>query len=457
MALLITLFLIQLCLPLFNNITEKNFVLPLTSFSMWQVLLYTLLSAILLNGIYPAVLLSSFKPLNVLRGRSVLKFHDGAIRKGLVVFQFTLSIILIIGTIIIFRQVNYIQSTKPGYNVSQIMSLQIPYKVTGTLMGNGRNTFIKSMKQELESNSAIESVSTGGSEIINIYSACSGNADWDGRDSRYNPTIASLSADADFAKMFELKLTEGRWFSSGTGDGSNYILNETAAANFNMHKPLIGQRFTWSGHNGQVIGVIKDFPFKSMHEKIGPMVLSYNGGADNLFFIRTSPGNIPKALSAAATVWNKFIPDEPFSYTFLDDSFNTLYKADIKTSQLILIFAVLGIIISALGLFGLAAFTTEQRTKEMGIRKILGASVQQITTLVSREFVKLVAVAIVIASPLAWWVMNKWLQDFAYRINIGPGIFITAASLGLLVAICSVSIQAIKAAIANPVKSLRTE
>jgi putative ABC transport system permease protein len=453
----ITLLLIQLCLPVFNTITERQFSLPITSLSMWKILIGTLLLAVLLNGIYPAMLLSSFKPLNVFRGRSILKVRDGSVRKGLVVFQFALSMVLIMGAIVIYRQLQYIQTSNPGYNVSQVMAMQIPYKSYRSLKGDAQKEFFAGIKRELQSQSSIAAVSTGGNEIVDVGSASSGNSDWDGRDTSYNPTIAQLSVDEDFQKMFRLTMTQGHWFKPGNEDAHNYILNETAANEFHLHEPLIGQRFTLGGDTGQVIGVVKDFHYKSMHEKIGPMVLSNNEGSDSYVFVKTAPGNIPKALGAAETVWAKFIPGEPFTYTFLDDSFDRLYKADIKTSSLIFIFSIIAVIISALGLFGLAAFTTEQRSKEIGIRKVLGASVQQITALLSKEFVKLVVIAVVLASPIAWWVMNKWLEDFAYRINITVWIFMAAGGLALLIALLSVSLQAIKAAIANPVKSLRTE
>lgn len=456
-ALAISMLLMQLCLPVFNAITERQFTLPLSSTAMWQVLAGTLLLATVLNGIYPAILLSSFKPLNVFRGRTILKLRDGAIRKGLVVFQFGLSMVLIIGTIVIYRQLQYIQTTNPGYNVSQVMDIQLPFKSYVFLKDEAREAFFTGIKQELASQSSIAAVSSGGDEIIDVGSFSSGNADWDGRDTAYNPNIAHLSVDPEFQKMFQLELKQGHWFGSGNDDIHNYLLNETAANELRLPQPLIGQRFTWGGDTGRVIGVVKDFHYKSLHEKIGPMVLSHNQGFDSHIFIKTVPGNIPKALSAAEGVWAKFIPGEPFTYSFLDDNFNKLYKTDIKTSRLIFIFSIIAIIISALGLFGLAAFTTEQRSKEIGIRKVLGASVREITTLLSSQFVKLVAVAVIIASPLAWWVMNKWLQDFAYRIDLGAWIFITAGGLALLIALLSVSIQAIKAAIANPVKALRSE
>ena len=365
--------------------------------------------------------------------------------------------ILIVGTIVIYQQLNFIQTTNPGYNVSQIMSLQIPYQSYRSLDEKGRQTFFAAMKKDLQLQSGIATVCEGSNEIVNVTGASSGNADWDGRDTTYNPTIARLSTDVAFKEMFNLQMEQGRWFKGANADEHNYILNETAANQFNIHKPWIGQRFTWNGDTGQIIGVVKDFYYKSMHEKIGPMDITNQKNDASYFFIKTYPVNIQQVISAAERVWTKYIPDQPFTYNFLDDSFNILYKTDIKTSRLILIFSVIAVIISALGLFGLAAFSAERRTKEIGIRKVLGASVTHIVNMLSKDFVTLVVIAIVIASPLAWLLMNQWLQDFAYRINISIWIFISAGLLAVIIAVISVSVQAIKAAIANPVKSLRTE
>jgi len=424
---------------------------------MWQILGGTLLFTTILNGIYPAALLSSFKPLNVFRGRTLLKVRDGSIRKGLVVFQFTLSVILIVGTIVIYSQLKFIQSQNPGYNVSQVMSLQVPWKALSKFNDTVQAAFFENIKHDLQSQSSIAAVCTANSEIVNVDGMSSGNADWDGRDTTFNPSIARLSADAGFQKMFQLQMKVGHWFLPGNADEHNYILNETAVAMFNMHKPVVGQRFTWGGDTGKVIGIVKDFHYKSLHDKIGPMVLFNNGGSSSYIFAKTYPDNIPAAIQAAQKVWGRYIPDQPFTYSFLDDSFNTLYKTDIKTSKLILIFSIIAVIISALGLFGLATFSADQRIKEIGIRKVLGASVQQITTLISKDFIMLVLVAIVIAVPIAWYVMNTWLQGFAYRVNLTAGIFMGAGLIAIIIAVISVSTQAIKAAVANPVNSLRSE
>ena len=456
-ALFFTVVLLILGLPLFNDITGKSFEISLSSFAVWKVLTGTLLFAAVLNGIYPALLLSSFKPLNVFRGVSVLKLNDGAVRKGLVVFQFALSTVLIAGAMVIYRQLNYIQTTNPGYNVSQVMSVEVPYPAYAKLKGEELGMFFQTFKNELRRQPGVMGVSGGSDDITNVQSYSSGNADWDGRDTLFNPSIARLSVDADFRTMFKLQLADGRWFTTGKDDERNYILNETAVAQFNMHKPVVGQRFTWGGDTGHVVGVVKDFHYKSLHDKIGPMVLMSETQRSSHLFVKVSPGSIPATVSAVQSVWASLVPTQPFHYTFLDDSFNVLYSKDIQTSQLILIFSFIAVIIAALGLFALAAFTAEQRTKEIGIRKVLGASVQQITTLLSKDFVVLVCVAIVIATPLAWWAMNNWLQDFAYRIDLGFGIFLSSAAVAIFIALLSVSYQAIKAAIANPANSLRTE
>lgn len=458
LSLLLALLFIQLLLPVFNTLTEKEFKLPLTSGNLWQILLGTLAVTTLLNGIYPALLLSSFKPLNVFRGKSLLKVKDVAVRKGLVVFQFSLSVLLIISTIVIYRQLHYIQSTNPGYNVSQVVGLDIPYRAIAKLSDEQRASFFEGLRHELQVQPGVASVSAASEGVINVgNSSGAGNAVWDGKDTTYKERIARMEVDAEFKNTFGLQLKSGRWFNTSKTDYKNVLINETAEREFNIRKPVVGQRLIWGGDTGQVIGVVKDFNYKSLHEKIGPMVLLNNQGSSYSYFVKVAGNNIPAAIKGIGGVWAKFIPKEPFAYTFLDESFNYLYKTDIKTSKLILIFSLVAVIICSLGLFGLAAFTAVQRTKEIGIRKMLGATVQQITILLSKDFLVLVTIAICIAAPIAWWAMSSWLQDFAYRITISIWIFIAAGALALLIAAISVSVQAIKAAVANPVKALQQE
>ena len=453
LSLLLTLVLVQFCLPIFNELTGRTFELPLTSPGLWQVLLITVLAATLLNSIYPALLLSSFKPLNVFRGATLLKLSDSGFRKTLVVLQFTISITLIAGTIIIFSQLQFIQKNNPGYNRSQVISFVLP----PTVNRDKREGLIRSMKQELLSQANVNNVAVSNQPVVNIGSTCTQCADWEGRDTSYNPKIAQLSADADFLKTMQLQMREGKWFNADGSAGKEFILNETAAKEFNLHIPVTGQRFIFKGDTGKVIGVVKDFYFKSMHEKIGPVIVFNNPAWQNNFVVRTAGASPVLALAAIEKTWKRFLPGTPLEYTFMDDTFNNLYKEDKRASFLVLAFAIIAIIISALGLFSLAAFEAQQRTKEIGIRKVLGATVAGIAATLSKDFIRLVCIAILIASPVAWWAMSKWLQNFTYRVSISWWMFALAGALAIFIALLTISFQAIKAAIANPVKSLRTE
>ena len=290
------------------------------------------------------------------------------------------------------------------------------------------------------SQSSIQNVSMANQSIVNIGSYSSGSADWDGHDTLFNPKIAQLSTDANFANTMQLQMQEGRWFENGNvADKNNVVLNEEAIKELKIHHPYIGQRFTWKGKQGQIIGIVKDFKYKSLHDKTGPLVAFQNAGWYNTFMIRIAPNSASKAIAALQSTWKKVLPGSPVEYSFLDDSFNELYKADQQTSTLILVFALIAVVISCLGLFGLAAFTAERRAKEIGIRKVLGASVAGIAQLLTKDFLKLVIIAIVIASPVAWLAMNKWLQDFAYRINISWWMFIAAGLFAVVIAIITIS------------------
>jgi ABC-type antimicrobial peptide transport system permease subunit len=454
LSLITTLILVQICLPVFNELTGRTFVLPLTSTGLWQVLAVTLLASLILNSIYPALLLSSFKPLNVFRGNTVLKVKDSSFRKGLVILQFTVSVILIAGTIIIYRQMQYIQKSNPGYNRSQVISFVMP---TADFSGN-KVSMMQAMKNDLLSQSSIESVTTSNQPIVDIGSMCGGCADWPGRDTSYNPKIAQLSVDADFQKTMQLEMKEGKWFSvDNAAFSQGFILNETAVKEFKLHSPVTGQRFIFKGDTSEVIGVVKDFNYKSKHEKIGPLIVFNSPNWRRHFSVRIAAKSASAGLSNIIKVWNKYVAESPLEYTFLDDTFNNLYKEDQKSSALVLVFAIIAVFISGLGLFSLATFEAEKRTKEIGVRKVLGATVPGIATLLSKDFIKLVCIAILIASPIAWWAMNKWIQNFAYRIHLSWWIFLAAGIIAVVIALITVSFQAIKAAMANPVKSLRTE
>jgi ABC-type antimicrobial peptide transport system permease subunit len=455
LALIVALLLVQVSIPWFRTFTDKQFEQPLNSPIVWLIMGSTLVVSFLLNGLYPAAILSSFKPLNVFRGKNLMNFKDSGLRRVLVVIQFTISVVLIIGTLVIYLQLRYMQKTDLGYNKSQVFSFTFPWwKIKGVDFKNSGD-MLRTVKQELKGQSAIAEIAMAGSGIVNFDNQSSGSFDWTGRPKDFNPALAPLEADPDFQHMMHLKLKEGRWFNNEKSDTHNVLVNETAIKELHLQKPIIGQRFMHQGDTGVIVGVLKDFHFKSLHEKIGPMLIS-NGTGSGLY-IKTAPGNTAAAIAAVEKVWKRFFPGDPFTYDFLDESYNNLYKTEQQASLLITLFAGIAILVSALGLLGLATFAAEQKVKEIGIRKVLGASVQHIVSLLSKDFVKMVIIASFIAFPIAWWAMNKWLQGFAYRIDFSWWIFLLAAGIALLIAILTVSVQSVKSALANPVKSLRSE
>jgi ABC-type antimicrobial peptide transport system permease subunit len=421
---------------------------------MWKIMGITLSVAFLLNSIYPAIVLSSFKPLQVFRGSTVFKTRDSYFRKALVTFQFVIAVVLIAGTIIIYQQMRFIQQTDPGYQRAQVITFPLPL----TVSNRDKGTLVQTIKRELLTKTSIQSVTLANQSIENIGSMSSGSADWDGHDTSFNPKIAQLSADADFAKTLQLQLKEGRWFIQGDAlDKNNVVLNEAAVKELHIHQPVLGQRFTFKGRTGRVIGVADDFKYKSMHDKTGPLVVFTDAGWFRVFTVRTAGGNITRAVADITQVWKKLLPGRPLEYNFLNDSFDRLYSEDQKLSSLVFYFSLIAIFISCLGLFGLSAFTAAQRTKEIGIRKVLGASVPAIAGMISKDFIWLVGLAVIIATPLSLLAMQSWMQGFAYRVAITWWMFALAGIIVLIIALLTVSFQAIKAAVANPVKSLRTE
>jgi putative ABC transport system permease protein len=457
-ALILSVIFIYLLLPFFSQLSGRNFKNVFSSSAVWSLLLLTIPVMIVLNGIYPAILLSSFKPLNVLKGVTILKIKDASLRKVLVVVQFTLSLTLIIAAIVVFKQLKYIQTKDIGYDRSQVFTFRIPYKNFRNMPNDKVLGTLQNIKSEMAQETSVAGVTIANQSIVDLTSSNSGSADWDGHDTTYVPTVFQLSADADYADVMGLEVKEGRWFDrERINDKHNFLLNETAVKEFNIHKPVLGQRFIFQGDTGQITGVIKDFNFKSVHEKIQPLVVMNRPGWSYDFFVKTMPGKNAEVLDKVRKIWDRYTRNDGFEYTFLDDRFDKLYKSDKTISLIILVFAIVAIVISALGLLGLASFAIDRRTKEIGIRKVLGATVLGILTLLSKDFVKLVFIAILIAFPLGWWAMSKWLEDFAYRINIGWFVFVLSGIIALAVVCITVSLQSLKAASANPVHSLRNE
>jgi putative ABC transport system permease protein len=375
------------------------------------------------------------------------------------VVQFTFSIFLIIGVITIYRQLSFINSQNPGYKREQVLTISVPMSAFYKYKNDEREALCGSVKQALLSQSGISAVSMMGTHSIqDNQNLSSGGTDWDGRTKDFDPAIAFFNIDPDYTKIVKLNILQGRWFIPGNpADKRNAILNETAAKAFNLHKPYVGQRFISRGDTGQVIGVVKDFNYKSMHEKVAPAIFKNHQNYVNTFLVGIAPGKQAETIKKIEAVWGKYFTGEPVNYTFLDQEFDKLYKDDAKSSGLMSVFAIVAVIISSLGLFGLAAFTAEQRSKEIGIRKVLGATVSGLVTLLSRDFIILVLAALLIAAPLAGWMMGKWLENFAYRINISWWVYPAAGVIAIAIAFITVSFQAVKAAMANPVKSLRSE
>ncbi|MFD2935902.1 ABC transporter permease [Spirosoma flavum] len=449
LALVIALLLVFSLLPAFNSLTGKHISLQATQASFWLVLVGMALLTGLIAGSYPALFLSSLEPVRVLKG--ALTFGSGArmLRQGLVVFQFVLSMLLIVGTIVVYRQVHYVQTKNLGYERENLIYIPVEGELTAP------STY-KMFKDELLRQPGISSVSSMQEAPTNIGST-TGGVSWPGKDPNVNVEITHTAVGYDLMKTLRIKLT-GRDFSPEfSTDTTNYIINEASAKRIGYKDP-VGQPITMWGKPGKIIGVMEDFHFQSLHIPISPLIFRLGVESDRQnFIIRTQPGQTTQALVSVETLWKQLNPKFPFAYRFADDEYQKLYKSESVVGSLANYFAFLAIFISCLGLFGLSAFTAEQRTKEIGVRKVLGASVGGIVGLLSKDFLKLVVIAIVISSPLAWYAMNQWLEGFAYKIDISWWIFALAGLLAVGIALVTVSFQSVKAALMNPVKSLRSD
>ncbi|HEU5366152.1 MAG TPA: ABC transporter permease [Hanamia sp.] len=450
MAFILVVGLSALLLPSFNHLSGK--IISHGIFSNLSYLLILFFASIAIGfiaGIYPALVLSSFKPIVVLKGRFSTGTKGILLRKGLVVAQFTISITLIICTIIVYSQMKYMRGQDLGFNKDQMIIVDT----------NGDSARF-ALKQSLLNIPNVKSVSLSSSAPGMGNSSAYSQIENKQGDMQVG-TLALYNVDYDFIPQYKIKMVAGRAFSKDFASDTTQalILNEAAVKQFGYNSPdqIIGKKFDQWGRQGKVIGVMKDFHYRSLQENIMPLSMRINPHDDGLVNINVASANIPKTLAAIEHKWKEMIPARPFSYNFLDDTFNKQYLDEDRFEKLFFNFSILAIFISCLGLLGLASYSTIQRTKEIGIRKVLGASVSGITSLLSKDFIKLVLIALIMASPVAWFGMHKWLQGFAYRINIGLWVFILAGVLAILIALLTVSFQAIKAAVANPVKSLRSE
>jgi putative ABC transport system permease protein len=454
--------LTSLLLPSLNAFTDKE--MTFNVFREPSILLLLLLLTLvvgILAGLYPAIVLSGFKPVKVLKSAVVVDSRVGKIqwlRHGLIVLQFALSIFLIISAIIVFKQVSYLHNKDLGFNKEQIMFFQL----RGDNMYENYETF----KSELSKGPGIRNVSIGYGFPGDATAGDGVIVAKDGEQVRHSTTL--LNVDFDYINTLDVKLVAGRAFSRDfkTDADQAYIINETAVRDLGYGTPekALGQTLLWprwdnpdSLKEGKIIGVVKDFHFKSLYDKVDPTVLQIYPGSNFKVAVKMNSENIAGSIEHVKEVWSKFSPEYPIEYIFMDDNFEKMYKAEDKLKTLLWIFTAIAIFVACLGLFGLAAYAAERRKKEIGIRKILGADTSTIVALISKEFMKLVAVSAVIAFPLAWYAMRAWLQDFAYRIDIPLWVFLAAGIVAAVVAYLTISFQAIKAATANPVTNLRME
>ena len=449
-ALLITV----VVLPFFNEFTGKSIFLPFTKPLFWAILFSATIVLGLLSGSYPAFFMSRFMPVKTLNGGATESVSGGRVRNALVVFQFSISVFLIISTLVVFQQLNYIQGKDLGFSKDQLLLLSDTFP-----LGSKTAAF----KEEILKLGPVENVT-----LSNYFPTPSWRSDSsffeEGAKQQENAIqMQTWDVDTDYLQTLEIELVAGRDFNTQfPTDSSAVIINEATLPIMNVTaEEALGMRISEdieleNPSYYTIVGVVKNFHFESLREHIGPLGLFIDGSSENIA-VRLQGGDFSKAIAAIENIWNTMAPGQPFNYRFMNEAFSATYETEQKLSQIFFIFTILSIFIACLGLFGLAAFNAEKRRKEIGVRKVLGATVSQISYRLTVDFLKLVGIAILVSLPIGWLAMNKWLEDFSYRIEIGFGIFALAAFLAIMVAVVTVSYQSIKAAIVNPVKSLRSE
>ena len=452
-SLFFSLLLAFLLIPLFNQLSGKTISLPFLNPIFWLVLLGATLFLGFVSGSYPSFFLSRFVPVEVLKGNNKSKVGGGKIRNTLVIFQFAISVFLIISTLVVFQQLKFIQNKDLGYKKDQILIIDDVYAAGNKL---------ESFKREVSELPKVESTSL--SSYLPTPSNRSDNSfEFVGSEPKKTIQMQNWRVDHDYSETLDMKIIAGRDFDkSFATDSTAIILNETAVGILGL-KPeeVIGKKITTVVDNGikpvyTIIGVIKNFHYSSFKDEIGALSLRI-GSNSNRLIVKLNSGDFKQSLSQIEKKWSEVAPGQPFNHYFMDDSFNNTFEVEQKLGRIFMTFTVLSLLIACLGLFGLAAFNAQMRTKEIGIRKVMGASVRQITYRLTKDFLKLVGIAIIIALPVGWFVMNKWLEDFSFRIDIPLWIYALSTFSAILISILTVSYQSIKAALVNPIKSLKTE
>jgi putative ABC transport system permease protein len=448
-AMFLALIVVKIFLPSFNVLTGKEIEVNFqNNFVLLGSIFFILFFVGIVAGSYPSFFISRYQPANVLRGFSKVGSERALLRKGLVIFQFSISIVLIISTAIVMDQLDFLRNRKLGFDKEHVVLVPIR---TNAIRKNAEE--IKAdLKQNPNILSATISIGVPGGVIagdaIQLLT----------EEGKKTITVNMIYTDHDFIKTMGMEIMEGRDFSKEmiTDATEAFIINQAAVRQFQLENPLEAQ-FEWDEKKGKVIGVVKDFQFRSLRDEITPLVIHIFTPSTRVFAIRIRPDNVPNTLAFIENKWGQLDSAHPFTYTFMDESFDRLYRSEEKLAQIFSLFSILAVFVASLGLFGLALFMAEQRTKEIGIRKVLGASIAKIFVLLSKEFAALVLLANIIAWPMAYFLMNQWLQNFAYRITIQPWIFILSATIAFIIALLTVSYQSLKVAMADPVESLRYE
>ena len=448
LSLAIAIFIIVLILPVFNEITGKQLTLHFDGKLIFSVLGITLLTG-LIAGSYPAFYISGFNPVTVLKGKLATSFGELGVRKGLVVFQFTLSVVFIAAVLIVYRQLNFIQSKNLGYSRDNIIHFEIPFS-NDSLKENASLAFIS----ELKTIPGVIDVSSYYQDLIGGHGGISG-VEWPGKDANRDIEFGNLEIGYHFLETVGIKIKEGRNFSDNANAHNEIIFNETAIKNMGLKDP-VGKNIKFWGMQRKIVGVAADFNFESMYHAVNPCFFQAYPVMPNVI-VKLKSGAEKQAIEKIKNAYTAFNHGLAFDYRFLDEDYQAMYASENRVGTLSRYFSGLAIIISCLGLFGLAAFTAQRRQKEMGIRKVVGASVQNLAWLLSKEFLKLVLTAVVVAFPLVGLVMNNWLNGFAYRIPITADVFLITGISAILITVLTIGFQAIKSALVNPVESLRTE